>query len=153
MSRIGSLVLVLGLSVGAAACGTTEAAPAPTAKAQPATAAAEAQTTCVEVFTRNRTCTDDYIPALVDARARHDKPPGIAEAVKADRNAVIAEAKGEWADDSKDEAIAQTCQKMTEQIDRVEPGDLEAARGCLAKADCASFVACVTPIFEKQFSK
>jgi hypothetical protein len=67
--------------------------------------------------------------------------------VKKDRNAVIAEAKQEWANDSKDDAIAANCDKMP------DTGDAAAAQACLAKADCKEFTACVTPIFEKQFSK
>ena len=142
MSR--SLVLVLALApIVATACASSEAAP--TAKTQPASSTGDAQATCVEVMTRNRTCTDDFIPALVDARARNDKPAGIAEAVKTDRAAVIAKAKEEWAEDSKDEAIARSCQQMTEHS---TPAEIEGGRACLAKQACGEYVACVTPMFE-----
>ena len=114
MSRT-ALALILALAPLAAACGTTSAA-APAPKAQKASSTGDAQTLCVEAMTRNRTCTDDFIPALVDARARHDMPPGIADAVKQDRNAVIAKAKEEWATDSTDESIARNCQAMVEKL-------------------------------------
>lgn len=149
MSR--SLVVTLALALApivATACASSEAAP--TAKAQPASSTGDAQTTCVESMTRNRTCTDDFIPALVDARARHDKPAGIAEAVKNDRAAVIAKAKEEWAEDGKDEAIARTCQAMTQQA---TPAEVDAVRACLAKEACGDYVACALPLFEKRFTQ
>ena len=142
--------LTLAAAVSAAACGSTsDAAPAPTtARAQ----ASDPSASCVEVMTRNRTCTDDYIPALVDARARHDVPAGITDAVKADRAAVIAEALGEWAEDSKDAAITAMCERMAAS-GRASPVDVETAQACLAQAACGPYVACVIPVFEKQFQQ
>ena len=95
MSTIKHLALVLALSSFAAACTSSDAAPAPqdpatTAKPAAAPSEAELHALCVEVMTRMRTCTDQYIPSLVDARARADKPAGIAAEVAKDRDAVIA---------------------------------------------------------------
>jgi len=132
------------------ACGSTEAAPAQTAKAPPSSTG-DAQTTCVEVMTKGRTCTSEFIPALVESRAKHDNPQGIAEAVQKDRNAVVSQALTEWATDSKDEAIARTCQQMVGQAP--DAGDVDAGRACLAQADCAAYVACIIPQFEKRFAK
>ncbi len=154
MSRIlrslalGTHTVVAALS--AAACGSTsDAAPAPaTARAQ----APDPTATCVEVMTRNRTCTDDYIPALVDARARHDVPAGITAAVKADRAAVIAEALGEWAEDRKDPAITAMCQQLAAS-GAAPPAEVEAAQACLAQVACGPYVACVMPVFEKRFQR
>ena len=114
MSRFALLPLSLLVYT---ACASSEAAPSQTAKAQPASSTGDYQSVCVDSMTRNRTCTDDYIPALVDSRARMDKPAGIAEAVKTDRAGVIAKAKEEWASDSTDENIARNCQAMTEHMD------------------------------------
>lgn len=156
MSRTFSLAVSLscGLALAsfAAGCGTTsEAAPTPPATpAAPPAAGPDAEATCVEVMTRNRVCTDEFIPALVDARARHDQPPGITAAVKADRAAVIAEAMEEWAEDGKDEAIAQTCARMSQGM---TPAGVDASRACLASDACGAYVACVTPLFEKHFTK
>src|SRR5262245_43058837 len=113
MTRMISLALLL-LPVAIAACGTTEAAPAPASppKAQRAASDAEMQQLCVDVFARNLTCTDTYIPALVDARAKYDNPPGIADKVKADRDGIITRAKEEWASDSTDDAIKETCSRL-----------------------------------------
>jgi hypothetical protein len=139
----------------AVACGSSSeaAGPAPAPVAKPAAAADDHHRLCVEVFTRNRTCTDTYIPALVDARAKYDRPPGIADAVKKDRNAVIAEAKGEWAEDSKDEAIGRICQQLTANMTDEGRDDAAHARECLAHSDCAAYTACVMPLFEKRFAK
>ena len=74
-------VLVIAL---AAACGTThDATPTaqPTTKLQAMSSTADNQAFCVQGFQRARTCTDDYIPALVDARVKVDHPPGIAAVV------------------------------------------------------------------------
>ena len=155
MIRSLSLVLVLALAPFAAACGTTEAAPSkPTVAPKPAsTAPTDYQAACVEVFTKNRTCTDTYIPALVDLRAKHDVPPGITAEVKANRDGIIAQAKTEWATDSTDPAIAATCEKVTAHLDDATRADAESAKSCLAMADCAAYTACIMPFFEKRFTK
>ena len=103
---------------------------------------------CTDVFVRARACTADYIPALVDSRARFDQPPGIAAAVREDRAGVISQAMTEWASDSQDDAIARTCAGATGAI-----GESQAARDCLALTDCAAFTACIMPVFEKRFAK
>jgi len=150
MSKTLFAILISLAPLAIAACGSTEAAPAQTAKAQPSSTG-DAQTTCVEVMTKGRTCTNEFIPALVDSRAKHDNPQGIADAVQKDRTAVVSQALTEWATDSKDEAIARTCQQMVEQAP--DAGDVEAGRACLAQADCAAYVACIIPQFEKRFAK
>ena len=142
--------LALLLPFAAIACSAAMADPPPTAPVKAATTGTDQQA-CVESFQRNRTCTDEYIPALVDTRAKYDNPTGIADKVKADRAGIIAAAKAEWADDSKDEAIANTCQRLV-----AGPGshaDVETARGCLAQTDCAGYVSCVMPIFDKHLRK
>ncbi len=147
MSRhlsIPSALALFSLAVAAAACGTTANAD-PKAKAAPTD-----HDVCVSVFQKQRSCTDQFIPALVDLRAKLDNPPGIAAKVKADRSAVITEAKKEWANDSKDAAIAQTCTKLVATPDK----DMVAtAQGCLAKSACDAFVSCIMPVIEKHLHK
>lgn len=155
MIRTRSLFAALSLlSLAISACASSEAAPSQTAKTQPASASipAEAQQLCVETMTKNRTCTDEYIPSLVDTRAKLDKPPGIAEKVKADRAGVIAQAKAEWAEDSKDENIARQCQAMTEHMTEDARPMMDALRACLAKDACGDYVPCVQPVFEQLMS-
>jgi len=153
MTRMLSALL---LPLAIAACGTTEAAPAQPVsppKAQRASSDADTQQLCVEVFTRNRTCTDTYIPALVDARAKYDKPPGIADKVKADRDGIIAQAKTEWASDSTDEAIQNMCTRIVATLSDDDRADMPKARECLAAADCGAYTTCIMPQFEKRFAK
>jgi hypothetical protein len=151
MSRTLTRSLVAALlfaPLAIAACASSEAAPSQTTKAQPASSTGDAQQLCVETFTRSRTCTDEYIPSLVDTRAKLDKPPGIAEEVKNDRAGVIAKAMAEWAEDSKDENIARTCQSLTEKFTDAQKPAMDAARACLAKDACTDYVACIQPVFE-----
>jgi hypothetical protein len=157
MSR--SLCLVPVLSVLAAfalpACSASEAsAPPPVAPAQAQSANnPDAKALCVELFTRNRTCTDQYIPALVDLRAKYDQPAGIAAEVAADRAKVIAQANEEWATDSTPEAIDATCTKITANLTPGDQADFGGVQACLASQDCAGYTACVMPYFEKRLAK
>jgi hypothetical protein len=149
MSRSLVLALVLAPLV-ATACASSEAAPASGAKTASSTyTTGDYQALCVETMTRNRTCSDEYIPALVDSRARINQPPGIADEVKKDRNAVIEAARKEWAEDSTDANLARHCQQMTEHMDDSMHATADGAKACLAEQSCTAYVACVTPIFEK----
>ena len=153
MTRCQSLLL--SLCSFAAACGTTSDA-APTAPAAPAAApqtAATLQQQCVATMRRSRECTDQYIPALVDARARLDTPGGIAAAVKTDRDGVIAQARAEWVKDSGDDALAERCLAIAAHLTAESQADAAAAQRCVAEADCGAFVACVMPIFEQHLAK
>ena len=146
-----ALALALALApLGLAACASADAQPKQPTTAQQTSTVDDPKAVCVATMTRARECTDDYIPALVDARAQADVPPGIADAVKKDRNAVIAEAKTEWATDSKDENIAGMCEKMASQT---TPDELAMAKDCNAKADCKEYTSCVMPLFSKHFRK
>ena len=149
---IRSFALILALASFAGCKKSEEAKAAPAAKVQ-AQAGGDTKALCVELFTRARTCTNEYIPALVDARAKYDKPPGIADAVKNDRNAVIQEALGEWKNDSTDASISATCDKVGAELASAPQSDVDAARACLAKPDCAAYTTCVMPLFEKRFAK
>lgn len=152
-------VLVAALALFAPACSTSDAAaPAPAApvqaQAQPATGGTgNAKDVCVAVFTHNRTCTAQYIPALVDLRAKYDVPAGIAAEVAAHRDQVIAQANEEWAVDSTPEAIDATCTKLTASAGPKDHSDMAGIQQCLTIQDCAAYTACVMPYFEKRFAK
>lgn len=157
MSRLISLSLALVPVLALAlvpACGTSDAAGPPVTpnQVQPTTTGG-ANALCVEVFTRNRTCTDQYIPALVDLRAKYDQPAGIAADVAANRADVIAHAKTEWATDSLPEAIDATCTKIAATPGGFTQADADAAQACLASTDCTAYAACIMPLFEKRFTK
>jgi hypothetical protein len=157
ISSVVSSVLVSALAVLGPACGTSDAAaPAPAApsQAQPATAGnGNAKDVCVAVFTHNRTCTAQYIPALVDLRAKYDVPAGIAAEVAAHRDKVIAQANEEWAVDSQPEAIEATCTKLTAGLGAGEHSEMAGIQKCLSIQDCDAYTACVMPYFEKRFAK
>lgn len=146
---LASLVLAVAL---APACGSKPASTT-TATGPSKMNAPDYQAMCVEVMTKNRTCTDAFLPALVDARARHDVPAGIAEKVKQDRDGVIAMAREEWKTDSTDEAIGTTCTRLVGSLDDAGRADAEGAHACVAQADCAAYTACAVPYFEKHFTK
>ena len=160
LSRSLSLALaplLASLSLFAApACSASEAAaPAPSSpsQAQPATSTTDIKATCVQLFSRCRDCTDQYIPALVDLRVKYDQPAGIAAAVASDRAGVIATANSEWATDSTPEAIDATCTKVVAHLTPAEHADFGGIQGCLAQTDCSAFTSCVMPYFEKRFAK
>jgi hypothetical protein len=149
--------LVSALALLAPACGTSDAAaPAPVtpaqAQAQPASTG-DAKAVCVELFTHNRTCTAQYIPALVDLRAKHDVPAGIAAEVAANRAQVIAQANGEWAADSQPAAIDATCTQLAGSLGAGDQADIASVQACLSIQDCDAYTACVMPYFEKRFAK
>jgi hypothetical protein len=141
---VRSIALAL-LSTVALACATTTDQ---TATPQASAASPDDHALCVQLMTRSRTCTAAFIPALVDARAAANVPPGIAAQVTADRDGVIAQAKQEWQQDSTDAAIDASC-TQTPTLD----ADRQTALGCLAQADCSAFVSCAVPVFATQFSK
>jgi len=144
MSRIAT-ALLLALAPLVAACGSaSEASPAKPEPAQ-AAAAGDFQTACMTVMQRNRACTAEYIPALVDMRARIDKPAGIKDAVAQDRAGVIARANEEWKTDSTDEAFARVCQSVQE---HATPEAAEQAKACMAKDTCAEYAPCITAVME-----
>jgi hypothetical protein len=136
-----------GLALLLAGCAS---APEPTTP-QVSAAASESLETCKSLFARQATCTDEFIPMLVDTRIRHDKPPGItARAKDAGRDALIAQAKEEWKVDGAEPARTATCQKIAP---RATPAMLAQGRACLEKASCADFVACMAPFHDARIAE
>src|SRR5512140_2550386 len=106
MLRSLALAFLALVPAAASGCATHDADAKPVAAAPKVAASSDdLHPTCVALMTRSRDCTDAFIPALVDARAAADQPPGIADQVKQDRDGVIAHAKAEWATDSTDQKI------------------------------------------------
>ncbi len=152
MSRYLVLGSFLALSA-LAACEGAEAKPAPAStqqKMQASTATAD-HDLCVAFITHARTCTDQYIPALVDARAAADIPAGIKDEVAKDRAGVIAQAKQEWATDSSDATIEQMC--SSPKLAQVATDEKrQKASSCNASTDCAAYTACAVPIFAENWA-
>jgi hypothetical protein len=148
-----SLSLCLALLSTVPACDTHEAKAQPAQPKQAGPASdADAHALCVKMFVRDRQCTDQYIPALVDARARKDMPAGIAAEVKSDRDGVIAQAKQEWANDSTDAAIDSTCNAIIAHLTDADRADAPTMAQCLEQADCGAYVACQLPVLEKHLA-
>jgi len=156
MFRRPSLALFIFLAACAGSDAAPETTPTQSQSADPVPAAAPSlEPTCVRVFERQRSCTDDFIPALVDARIRADVPPGIsARAQAGERDALIEEAKSEWANDSQDEAIQATCSRIAGSLSPEQSQQArESMSTCLATSACGEFVACIVPAIEQRLGK
>jgi hypothetical protein len=146
-ARLSSLVPALVL----AACGSA-AAPASRVSAPPVPvtqASADSMIDdCVAAFTRARTCTDAYLPALVDLRVRLDLPAGIAATARDHgTSTLVAQARAEWAHDAEDAPIAAHCRQIADALPPAQQAELRPrVATCVAEADCAGFVRCLMPI-------
>lgn len=147
-----ALVTILAVLVSVlGACGSASKPADTTPAAKPA--GDDLTATCVAVFERQRTCTDEFIPALVDLRIRLDVPPGIAEAASSEgRDALVAQAMEEWKADSTDEAIAQTCSESLNAPPEAQERMKQTANECLATDGCDAFVTCILPVLEQHLA-
>jgi hypothetical protein len=126
-----------------AACGGSQAKPAPEPAPKQHTAA-ELGPLCDRYYVRQRSCVNEYLHALVAMRAEYDMPKGIADEVKADGlDATVAKAKPEWERDTTPEKTAAICKQMAEHTpaDRVD-GLLADGENCMAMAECDAFAKC-----------
>lgn len=140
MSRCFAILSVLAL----AACAGAEADPKTSTSPSSTTPPPAAQEMCETYFARARTCTDQYIAALVDLRIELDKPAGITASAQSEgRDAIIGYAMAEWAEDSQPAAITATCGQVLASIpaDQLEGLRAEGER-CLAMTDCGEFATC-----------
>lgn len=147
-----SLLLVPALAVLGSACGVSDAAsPVAPNQVQQSTTS-DVKALCVQALTRNAQCTDQYIPALVDLRAKYDNPPGVAAEVAANRDGVIAQARAEFVVDSQPQAIDTMCNKIVGNPQYTQ-AEADAAQACLAIADCTAYTACILVQFENRFAQ
>lgn len=144
---------MLSAALAFAACGGAEApaTESPTtaaATAEPASENGEMVQTCITSFTRQRECTDAFLPALLDARIAADKPEGIAARADAEgKDALLVEAATEWESDSSDAMIRGNCEKIVADMPAEHVKQMgDAVSACLAAADCDAFVACQIPV-------
>ncbi len=157
MSIVRQFSLALALSI-TAACGASEPKSSPKAQevpapdVKPSAEKYEGYDTCVAAFRRQRECTDTYIPALVDARVRADKPAGIAAKDKeVGRDALVGMAMEEWKSDSTDEAIDRMCTSITNDEQDGAPELIQRAKACLEESECAAFSACAVDIVSSRW--
>ena len=140
--------ILSALALAVSACAGAEADPKTTSSPSSTTPPPAAQEQCESYFTRLRTCTDQYIPALVDLRIELDQPAGIAQSAQTDgRDAIIARAMEEWATDSQPAAITATCGEL---LGSIPPAQLETMRAdaerCMAMTDCGEFATCANEL-------
>ncbi len=150
------VVALLVVLVGSlAACGGAGAETGKETTPGQSAAGGDMEAVCRDSFARQRTCTDDFIPALVDARIELDMPAGIAAEGKKEggRDALIKQAKEEWSKDSEPTAVAAQCKDMSEKMPVEQKAEVSGALSqCLASSDCGSYVKCVTPVTKKMLS-
>jgi hypothetical protein len=103
---------------------------------------------CRSLMQRQRACGEPFIAALVEARVRADLPPGITRREQEiGREALLQEALSEWAEDSKDAAIAAVCDDIASKVTPAKDTQLRGATSeCLAKQGCEAFVECAVPL-------
>lgn len=155
MKRILAGLVITVVGCLAAACGGAGAEQGKDSTPGQAAAGGDTEATCRESFAKQRTCTDDFLPALVNARIELDLPAGIAAEGKKDggREALVAKAKEEWAEDSKPEAVAARCKDIDGKVPAEQKAELMAEHTkCLAISDCKAYVECVMPITKKMLS-
>jgi hypothetical protein len=145
--------LVMILAALAACAGSK-----PAARKKPVDQDAALVDMCVRTFVRQRDCTEDFLPKLVALRVRVDRPAGIARKdAEVGRDAMLAEARSEWAVDRTDEAISKRCtESVPVMVAKVPPDQLAAMKAeserCLAAATCAEFTDCILPFIERQIT-
>lgn len=99
---------------------------------------------CQRYYVRERTCRDEFLSALIDARSDLDMPPGIADEVKTKgHDAVVALARPEWEQDSQPPRINAICTAIATRTPAAQVGRLLAEGDtCAATTDCTAFATC-----------
>ncbi|MBX3270479.1 MAG: hypothetical protein KF729_09475 [Sandaracinaceae bacterium] len=115
-------------------------------------AAATPRDACLAMMRRERSCQQDFVPALVALRVRLDQPSGIAQTDAAEgRDALVAQARAEYEADATDEAFEANCAQMDELPAERAEGWTSMMRECLAASACGAFVECDMRFVEHRF--
>lgn len=105
---------------------------------------------CVALMERQRECTNEFIPALVAKRIELAKPSKIvALEQEIGRDALVREAKKEWAEDSTDARIESVCGKIVKGLPQeAQEHAQHISTTCLGSEECSEFVRCIMPLVE-----
>jgi hypothetical protein len=138
---------LLGFALVSLLCACGPAAQGPPPAGGSAAKADDPVEVCKAMFARQYECRATFIPALVDMRVKYDAPKGIAAhaAKPGGRDELIAMAQKEYDTDGVDPKRSETCKAVAPQF---PPEVVAAAKKCAAAADCATLIACVTPLQE-----
>ncbi len=99
---------------------------------------------CQRYYVRERTCSAEFLSALIDVRAELDMPPGTADEVKTmGHDAVVALARPDWERDSQQPRIDAICTAIATRtpaarVDRL----LAEGEACAATTGCTTFARC-----------
>jgi hypothetical protein len=147
MRRTTTLLIGIALAALVTACGPASPQGPPPASAGPTKPTDDAVEACKAMFARQYECRETFIPALVDLRVKYDVPKGIAAhaAKPGGRDELIGMAQKEYDTDGVDPKRSEMCKGVAPGF---PPEVVAAARKCAASTDCASLVACVTPLQE-----
>lgn len=145
---------LIAIAILSAACGG-DSKPAATDTTPKPVTAGDDQALCEQMFTRQRECTDVYIPALVSWRVEADVPAGIAARDQAEgREALVAAAMAEWAEDSKPERVTAHCAEILASMPEEHKAPMrEPMKACLQSADCPAYVSCVEVLHRERFQQ
>jgi hypothetical protein len=113
-----------------------------------------AREVCEAVMRRTRECGDEYVPALLAVRVRHDRPPGIAARFEEEgEDAMLEIAQEEFERDWSDRGIAAHCQALVEMPEERRSAIVERERRCQPARNCTEFVACNVDNLEQRWSE
>jgi hypothetical protein len=113
-----------------------------------------ARDVCHVVMRRTRSCEEEYLPALLAMRVRHDEPEGIAARYEAEgEDAMLEIAREEFARDWSDEGIDAHCQRLVEMPADRRAAVVERERACIPARNCAEYVACAVDILDRRWSE
>lgn len=151
IATLVGLMATAGCLAGETEVARTASEPNAAAAEQPLQAPAAATTadeSCRALMQRQRGCTAQFIPALVDARVKSDNPSGVAARDRElGREALVKDALGEWENDAKDPNIAAMCDDIAQSISPEKDARLRSSvSSCLAKDGCEAFVSCAVPL-------
>jgi len=108
---------------------------------------------CVSMRHRERDCEAEFVPALVALRVRIDQPTGIAARDTSEgRDALVTQARTEFATDSTDAAIDHSCTQVDQMPAEQAGAWTDLMEECLASTECVPFVECDMRFTERRLS-
>ncbi len=144
---LGVIFVGAAFACGPAATSTKVEQPPP---AKGADGPREPMAVCKSVQERNHACPAETIEAMLGIRVELGFPPGLAEVVAKNREAIMAQATKELLADTEGPRGVKNCEKLISGYPEAElAADMAVMDGCAQKTDCKEFTKCTMPIFKK----